>query len=295
MHFLPNHPPEALGAKAAAANLSDLAAVGAWPAWILVSLGAPGRTPLGWVEALYRGMRAVMAPYGCRCVGGDCVRAERLTINIAAGGACDPRANVPLRSRARPGQALYVTGTLGDSGAGLWLLRNAAKSGGQAGLPGARGRPRDARILLERHQRPTPRVQAGLAIARACPDAAMMDVSDGLATDLARMARASGCGFELSLPTLPLSAPLRRVARCLPLPPESFALFGGEDYELLFTTAVPLPRWRGKVERGAAGRGGAGSPLGVTCIGRAVEREGVRYLDAAGRPETPPGSPFEHF
>jgi thiamine-monophosphate kinase len=303
VHFLADHPPEALGAKAAAANLSDLAAVGAWPAWILVSLGAPRQTPARWVEAFYRGMRSVMDLYGCFCIGGDCVRAKQLTVSIAAGGNCDPRSKIPLRSRAKPGQALYVTGTLGDAGAGLWLLRGGAA---RAGRP--RPTERDRERLIARHQRPTPRVEAGAAIARACHDAAMMDLSDGLAADLPRMAQASGCGFDIDLSALPISAPLKRAAAGLPYSAESFALFGGEDYELLFTTALPPSKWFEAVshaaatQRAAAGqraasgrRAAAGRPLRITRISAARRGEGVRYLDRAGKVVEPRGPIFRHF
>ena len=303
-HFLPSQPPESLGKKAGNCNLSDLAAVGAWPAWVLVSVGAPGKTSAAWLEAFYRGLRSVLDPFGCLCVGGDCVRADRVTINIVAGGSCAPGAALPLRSRAKPGQDLYVTGTLGDSGAGLFLLRHPLqeKKLRTAGVNTA--------VLIARHQEAVSRIHAGIAIARHCPDAAMMDLSDGLAADLPRMAQASGCGFEVSAAVLPLSAALRRFASLAGLSADlgrrdarpnssgrrdarptlaDFALFGGEDYELVFTTAAAPERWRDGVAHAAPGR-----PLRLTRIGRVVRGSGVRFLDAQGREIRANGS-FEHF
>jgi thiamine-monophosphate kinase len=283
VHFLSDHPARELGAKAVAVNLSDLAAVGAWPAWILVSLGAPAETPTRWVEDFYRGMRSAAEPFGCLCVGGDCVRAAALTINIAAGGNCSPDSNVPLRSRARPGQGLYVTGTLGDSAAGLVLLQHPRRLRSSA-------ERRDAERLVQRHRRPTPRVEAGVAVARWCGDAAMMDLSDGLAVDLPRLAQASGCGFEIDLAALPLSPALKRLAPFDSRTAEDLAVDGAEDYELVFATAVPTDRWLGRVARAAPGR-----PLRVTRIGRVVEGRGVRCVNRRGESVPLPEGRFRHF
>ncbi|MBN1866470.1 thiamine-phosphate kinase [Candidatus Sumerlaeota bacterium] len=283
IHFLPDHPPEALGAKAVASNLSDLAAVGAWPAWILVSLGAPPDTSAKWVEALYRGIRSAAEPFGCFCIGGDCVRAKALTLNIVAGGHVSLDSKVPLRSRARPGQSLYVTGTLGDSAAGLVLLRGRRRFR----TPSER---RDAQRLIERHRRPTPRVEAGIAIARYCPDAAMMDLSDGLASDLPRLAEASGCGFEIEPASLPVSFPLQRLAPLGSRTAQDLALDGGEDYELLFATRQPPEKWLERVARAAPGR-----PLRVTRIGRAVKGKDLVCVDRRGGCSPLGAGRFKHF
>lgn len=285
VHFLASHPAEALGAKAVEANLSDLASAGAWPAWILVSLGAPGTTPAQWVEDLYRGMRRAMRPYGCLCIGGDCVRAEKLTINIVAGGNCDPQSRAPLRSRAKPGQSLYVTGTLGDSGAGLYLLQNPKKFRRLTVQ-----QQRDSKKLIARHEKPTARVRAGIAIARLCKDAAMMDLSDGLATDLPRMARAAHCGFRIDTSALPLSQSLKRMASLLPHTPEAYALYGGEDYELVFATSVPPDAWMESVKMGAPG-----GRLRVTRIGEVAGGEEAQFLDSDGANVGGADKFFKHF
>jgi thiamine-monophosphate kinase len=302
-HFLSTHPARALGAKAVEVNLSDLAAAGAWPAWILVSLGAPANLSSVWIEALYAGMRDALTPYGCPCLGGDTVRSERLVLNIVAGGFLMPGVEAPLRNRAQMGQSLYVTGTLGDSLAGLQLLLQDTESEASdlslnRTTPGKRGTesiselsPRDRAFLVRRHQCPQARVAVGGAIARLCPDAAMMDLSDGLACDLPRLARASRCGFEVSLTKLPLSPALRRYAAASPITPEQMALTGGEDYELLFSTAEPFENWREAVVQAAGSR-----KLRITRIGKVTaESEGIRYLDRQGKAILPVESGFLHF
>jgi len=178
-----------------------------------------------------------------------------------------------------------VTGTLGGSGAGLALLR-------QGKRPRSSQAAKDADRLIARHQSPQARVEAGVAIARWCRDAAMIDLSDGLAADLPRLSRASGCGFDVRLAVLPIPAPLLRQAERLPHSPLHYALFGGEDYELLFTTSLPPEKWRARVARAAPGR-----PLRVTRIGavRAGEGAGVRFLDREGREVALEGGSFQHF
>ncbi len=308
-HFLSSHPPRVLGAKAVEVNLSDLAAAGAWPAWILVSLGVPADISADWIEALYTGMRDALDPYGCLCLGGDTVRSERVVLNVVAGGLLMPGVEAPLRNRARVGQSLYVTGTLGDSMAGLRILLQEAESAESAvsgvslklGPQGAGKRAvesfsqlpaRDRAFLVQRHQCPGARVAAGGAIARLCPDAAMMDLSDGLACDLPRLARASCCGFEVRLAALPLSSALRRYAAGCSVAPEQMALTGGEDYELVFATSEPFENWRDAVARAAGG----GRPLRITRIGKVTaEPQGVRFVDRQGAVVQPSESSFLHF
>ena len=278
-HFFSEHPPEQLGRKAAEVNLSDLAAMGAWPAWVLVSLGLPGGLQLDWVAAFYRGLKKALAPYGAVCLGGDCVRSERIVINIATGGYCEGKAPRALRCLAQPGQFLYVTETLGDSGAGLCLLRDALLAAGS----------RERETLIRKHQSPHARVLEGIAIAHHCKGA-MMDLSDGLGTDLPRMAAASGCAFEVSLPALPISPALKRLAHALPLQPEEFALWGGEDYELLFTSGQEESRWIDEVARA-----GGKHKTRITRIGRVVPGAGVRYLDANNRVVSMRNVSFQHY
>lgn len=201
-----------LGWKAMVCNLSDLAAMGGVPTHALVTVAGPPGTDL---DALYEGIGAASATYGCPVVGGDLSNADALVVTVAVAGTVDP---APVRrGGARPGDGIWVTGPLGGSAAGLRLLRAAPP----AELATVRSGP-----LGAAHARPVPRLAEGLAAA-AAGAGAMIDVSDGLAADLGHIADASGVGFELDvIPVRPGAEPVE-------------ALGGGEDYELVFCAPDP--------------------------------------------------------
>lgn len=229
-HFLRNPATDwrRLGAKAVTANVSDIAAMGGMPEHLLVSLGLPGSVKLGEVLDLYRGMHAEASRWGAALVGGDTVSSPVLVINIAITGRVEAGANTSLRSGCRPGQNVYASGTLGDSRAGLHLLLN-----------GKYGREREqpyAAALLERHLQPEPRVPLGRALAAFCPDIAMIDISDSLYNELHILAGASGTGFRIETHEIPISPELRAFCRDTAEEPLDYALFSGEEYELLFTS-----------------------------------------------------------
>ncbi len=209
-----------LGWKAMACNLSDLAAMGAAPGQALVSVSGPPETDLG---ALYEGIGAAATAYDCPVVGGDLSNAAALVVSIAVVGTSD--GPPVLRSGAREGDGIWVTGALGASAAGLRLLQARHDTGADPS-PGS-GRPGDAATsapsvaLIEAHARPVPRLAEGRA-ARLGGATAMIDVSDGLGADLGHLADASGLGFELD--DVPVADGATRLE----------ALSGGEDYELVF-------------------------------------------------------------
>ncbi len=283
-HFLPDASPYAVGWKSAMVSLSDLASVGAWPTAMLISLGLPASTDVVWIDTFYKGLLDAIGPYGCLCVGGDCVRGPQRTINVAASGICDSRQSLPVRRKARAGQSIYVTGNLGDSGSGLELIQKKKRMS-------ATDR-KDAEQLIMRHEKPQARILAGLAIARLCPDVAMMDLSDGLAVDLPRLVSAAdqASGATIRLAALPLSPALRRLEFRLTHEAEHYALFGGEDYELLFTTAVPESRWKNKVAQAGGGRA-----LRISRIGKLDANGKVSYLDRHGKEIPQTKSSFSHF
>jgi thiamine-monophosphate kinase len=194
-----------LGWKAMVANLSDVAAMGGTPGHALVTVAAPPDTD---IDGLYDGIIAAAESYACPVVGGDLSSAPVLVVTVAVTGTTDRPAI--LRSGARPGDEIWVTGPLGAAAAGLRLLRS-----------GARDEP-GAGPLVRAHARPRPLLAEGAA-ARAAGATAMIDVSDGLASDLSHIADASGAGFELD--TVPVA----------PGATEEEALGGGEDYQLVFT------------------------------------------------------------
>jgi thiamine-monophosphate kinase len=218
--------PEDWGWKAVAANLSDLAAMAAEARWLVLALTVPEATPVPTLERVYSGVGEACRTYGVALVGGDVSAGPALSLAVTALGEAE---RPVLRSGARPGDRLAVTGPLGAAAAGLALLR----SGGPA-----------ARELLDRfpglaaaHRRPQPALAMGVALARAGA-AAMIDVSDGLAGDALHLAESSGVGVEIHDATVPLAPGVAEAAALLGLDPLALALGGGEDFVL----AAALPR-----------------------------------------------------
>ncbi len=199
-----------VGWKAVSAAVSDIAAMGGAPLYALVSVTGPPSTD---IDALYRGVAEAVRSYGCPVVGGDLCGGPALVISVSVAGSSGPEPPV-LRSGARPGDTLFVTGPLGASAAGLRLLRA--------------GHDDDADALVRAHRRPEARVAEGRA-ARAAGARAMIDVSDGLAADLRHLAEASRVGFLLDAVPVAEGASLEE------------ALGGGEDYELAFSAPDPAP------------------------------------------------------
>jgi len=217
-------PPDAVGWRAVAANLSDLAAMGATPLGITVGLALPGDLSVAWIEALYRGMTACLQPYQTAIVGGDVVRSPICSISITALGQVPPH-QVITRSAAQVGDAIVVTGYHGDSRAGLELLL------GDGALLGAGDREQ----LCRAHQYPVPRLDVLPFLQALMPDPdwriAGMDSSDGLADAILQICRASRVGATIQPQNIPISPELRGfVAAEQAL---EWALYGGEDFELV--------------------------------------------------------------
>jgi thiamine-monophosphate kinase len=236
VHFLPHAAPASIGHRALAVNLSDLAAMGARPAWALMALTLP-QPDEGWLEEFARGFGTLARAHEVSLVGGNTTRGP-LCISVQVLGHV-PHASALRRSGARSGDALFLSGTAGDAAAGLLLDR------GQLPLEDALA----ARELRERFAFPTPRVALGERLrthASAC-----IDVSDGLLGDAAKLAAASGCGVEIEFEALPVSRAL--VSAVGEEQARRLALSGGEDYELCFSVpsahvealqcAVPPARW----------------------------------------------------
>jgi thiamine-monophosphate kinase len=207
-----------MGWKALVASLSDIAAVGGRPTYALVSVAGP----LGDIDVdlLYDGLAGAAEAYACPIVGGDLSAAPVLVVSVAMAGDAGRGPEPPvLRSGAAPGDTIFVTGALGSSAAGLEVLRT--------------GRASELPDLALAHRRPRPRLAEG-SMARRAGASAMIDVSDGLAADLRHLADASGVGVVLD--RVPVAVGVARVSDA----PESVALGGGEDYELVFTAPDPL-------------------------------------------------------
>lgn len=218
VHFLPDIDPADLAYKALAVNLSDLAAMGAEPAWLTLALTLPAVDET-WLTAFSHSLFATLDDYHVQLIGGDTTRGP-LSLTLGIHGLL-PAGRALCRSGARAGDRIYVTGTLGDSAAGLALLQH------QVHLTDTLS----YNTLLLRHLRPEPRILQGQAL-RALASSAI-DISDGLLSDLGHILRASGCGAQLDINKLPLSSALRNHFDQRQV--VQWALSGGEDYELCFT------------------------------------------------------------
>ena len=265
---LDDHPPRLLGRKALNVNLSDIAAMGGRPLYALVGLAMPGGTEESWLRLFMAGFREAARKAGVALVGGDLSQSGKVMISVTvAGSAKDP----VTRGGARPGDALFVSGTLGDAAGGLRLVEKG----------GVRGVVREVRPLVAAFLDPTPRLELGALLGRRRLASAMIDVSDGLSVDLAHVCRESRVGAEVEASRIPVSAALRHFARV----PLLLAVDGGEDFELLFTVR---PANVAAVERLAA-------RYRLTRIGRVTAGRAVRLVGPGKRkrPLRPGG--FEHF
>jgi len=218
-HFLRDkHPADAVGWKCLARAASDVAAMGGVPRCFLMSLALPEGLTGKWLDEFLRGLRRASRALRCELAGGDTTRRDEVLISIAVFGEVSRRGAI-LRSGARAGELLFVSGTLGEADLGL---RELHRGRGMA-------RPRDA--ALRKHLYPRPRLELGQWLTKKRLATAMMDLSDGLSTDLPRLCVASGVGACIDADSLPLT-PLTNGADALKL-----ALHGGDDYELLFSVA----------------------------------------------------------
>jgi thiamine-monophosphate kinase len=231
-HFrLDRATPQEIGRRALAVNLSDIAAMGATPRWALISLLLPPTFAVAVLDGLYAGLRAEAEAAGVALVGGNVARlAERLVVDITLLGL-GHRGHLLRRDGARPGNVLMVTGTLGTAAAGLRLM---ATSTWQTRLSADVAAP-----LLAAQRLPTARLAAGQWLTLHGATAAL-DTSDGLAADLAHLCEASGVGAQIMLDALPIRPETRLAAEALGEAATDLALFGGEDYELLFTVPAEL-------------------------------------------------------
>ena len=224
VHFLRSESsPEDVGWKAAAVNLSDIAAMGGKPVATFLSIALPKDAQGEWAERFIEGYRQISSQYDVPLLGGDTTSSLRdIAVNVGILGRCQSGKRL-MRSGAKVGETIYVTGPLGDSAAGL-----------QAILKGIR-RSEDVKTLIERHKRPLPRVDAGVILIQSGKVGAMMDISDGIASDMRHIMKASKVGAVIELDRLPLSSELISVCAEQGWDRYWLSTSGGEDFELLFT------------------------------------------------------------
>ncbi|MCW3172591.1 thiamine-phosphate kinase [Shewanella subflava] len=268
VHFFADMPAHALGYKSLAVNLSDLAAMGAEPAWMTLALSLPD-VDQQWLADFSSGLFEAAEYYGVALVGGDTTRGPRC-INVTIHGQV-PKGKALKRSGAKIGDWVFVTGSLGDSALGLDMLRNKQVI-----------KPEFKEYLLNRHYYPTPRVLAGQALKGLASSA--IDLSDGLVSDLSHILKASNVGAVIDANAIPLSSSLTEsvgVDQAL-----AYALTGGEDYELLFT--VPESQ-RGAIDTALLHAGVKFVKIGQICSGNKIK------FTLDGQPFTPEFKGFEHF
>jgi thiamine-monophosphate kinase len=275
VHFPEHTAADALGFRVLAVNLSDLAAMGAEPRWCTLALTLPAAEP-AWLEDFARGLFTLAERFGVSLVGGDLTRGP-LTATLQLIGTL-PAGRALSRGGGQIGDDIYVTGSLGDAAAGLALLQQRL----QADAVDPAVTAADNSALIERFLRPTPRVGAGLALARIAH--AAIDISDGLVADLGHVCTASGCGAVVDVECLPLSAELSALLASQAA--QDYALSGGDDYELCFTAAPA------QAQRIAAALLETGTA--ATRIGKLTAGSGIIW-QRGGLPFTPPRSGFRHF
>ena len=268
--------PEDIGWRCLAVNVSDIAAMGGVPLGAVVALSLPETVAVAFVEAVYDGMSALAAAYDCPIIGGNISKsAERLSVTITVLGSA-PRDGAAYRASARAGDGIWVTGDLGGAKAGLEALIHPQAV---AGLPTG--------AVLSRYRRPQPRLREALFL-RQHGARSLIDLSDGLSSDLAHVCEASSVGARLHADRIPISDETRRVAGALGLDPLTWGLHGGEDFELCLTAP---PDAAEPLEQGFQGQ--FDCPL--TRIGTIQADAGVTLCHSDGGEVPLIASGYDHF
>lgn len=266
IHFLPDiHPPESVGYKSLARATSDIAAMGARPRWFLLALALPRLSANSWLDRFSQGMGSAAHSLGLVLIGGDITKSLHISVSITVLGEIAPGKAV-ARAGAHPGDLIYVSGRLGEAQLGLEWIRSGLSI------------PRRSSLILRQHFYPRIPVELASWLSRRQIPSAMMDISDGLSTDLPRLCEASGAGARIEAGRVPrivlpphLPPPLRRKR----LDPLAMALDGGDDYALLFA----VPRRKAPALRRAPGF------RHIACIGEIIRQTKIVLVNASGEEE----------
>ncbi|MGB6482544.1 MAG: thiamine-phosphate kinase [Candidatus Acidiferrales bacterium] len=270
-HFQPNYPPHSIGYKSLARATSDLVAMGAKARYFLLALALPSNKTEEWMTLFAFGMSRAAREFDSRLIGGDISRSTSVTICITVLGEMPSSLAVP-RSGARPGDLIYVSGTLGAAQLGLEIVR--------------RGRSRQPSLkkYLRPHFYPQIPAALGQALARQRIPSAMMDISDGLSTDLTRLCTAGGVGAQISADKIP-AAKVPSALLAAGIDPLTLALHGGGDYGLLFTVPPKSAQRLRKIARGAP----------VTAIGEITRARKIILVHPDGHPSPLPSKGWNPF
>lgn len=263
-----------LGYKAIAVNLSDIAAMGGVPRQVVIAIALPQHLSVDFLVSLYDGMKEICREFGVNIVGGDTVSSPQgLVINVTALGEVEPD-KLQRRSGASVGELVVVTGTLGDSGCGLDLL-----------MQGDWQSYGFASSLVARHLMPKPQVHQGLMLA-TLGSTSMNDISDGLASEVNEIARASHVGMRIDSHLIPLSPELQEAAAMFGKTAVQYALYGGEDYQLVFTISPDKFKLLAQVDIGAR----------LTVVGEVTDQsQGVLLVAEDGRTSALEAKGYNHF
>ncbi len=269
VHFIVSfHPPFNLGRKALNVNLSDIAAMGGKPRYALLGLGLRADLSPSWVGRFCDGFKSAAEESGTKLVGGDISAAPKIVISVALLGEGE---RAIQRGGARPGDWIFVSGTLGDAACGFRLLKRGLLS----------GKKRQASALVRAFLDPKPQIALGRALSLRGLATAMIDLSDGLSVDLLHLCEESKTGAEVYLEKLPLSAEIRKFEK----KPEELALHGGEDYQLLFTVSPFRVNELAQLRK----------RYSIHWIGRMTARSGIRIIDKKGKSHRLEPRGYQHF
>jgi thiamine-monophosphate kinase len=265
--------PEDLGWKALAVNLSDIAAMGGTPLYFTTSIAVPRTRNSAWVRKLYQGMFKLAGEFRVHLIGGDtCASPKGVFLDLTILGEVKPSEMV-TRTGARPGDILFVTGDLGGSATGLELLKRHSRF--------AKKYPK----AIHRHLRPTPRSHIGRFLASRRLASSLIDISDGLSTDLHHLSEQSGVGAVINSEKIPIAKTSGKLCTLLSKTALDYALNGGEDYELLFTVS---PKLKSRIPKSFNG-------IAIHEIGWITKETGRCYLLEHGRLKKLSPAGFDHF
>ena len=274
VHFrMRNSTPRQIGSKAVCVSASDIGAMGAVPRYLLCSVGCRGGISKEFIENLSEGVAEACAKFEISVVGGNLSGSETIFINMTVLGEVE-RGSIVLRNGAACGDDIYVTGTLGDSSLGLAALSGGGESG-------------EYEKMISRHLDPTPRLAAGRMLGQRRLASSMIDVSDGLFRDLEKLTSEHGLGAEVGLAHIPLSEDFLSLSGRFCEDPYIFAVSGGEDYELLFTSAADNFSAVEEVSRLCG--------VAISKIGSVTSRRGIRFINSEGEEVFYRNGGFEHF